>query len=117
VRAQQAHPRLSGPVCVALVAALGGLSLACALGTHDVCVNPPPPVDQPTPGTALADYCSEADKAHPWALTLLPMVLAGLGIAIVGRHTKWTLAICATIAAAVLINVAVASQLTSSLTL
>jgi hypothetical protein len=101
---------------VALVAALAGLSLVCALGTHEACVNPPPPVSQPSPGTPLAEYCSQADTAHPWALTLLPVALAVLGIAVAGRRRRWTLAICGIVASAVVTNVILASQLTSRTT-
>jgi MYXO-CTERM domain-containing protein len=103
--------------CVFLLIALAALSLICALIVHHWCIEPPPPVSVPDPGTPLADYCSAADTAHPWPLALLAPVLAAFGIMLVRRRTRWTAWICLAIATAAVTNAIVASQLTSAHTI
>jgi hypothetical protein len=111
------HWRLTMAACVFLLIAVAALSLICALIVHHSCIDPPPPVIRPDPGTPLADYCSAADTAHPWLLALFPPVLAAFGIVLVRRRKRWTVWICLAIATAAVTNAIVASQLTSAYTI
>jgi hypothetical protein len=53
---------------LAQITVLSSIAVLIAIGVRSRCVSPPPPVDQPSPGTPLAGYCDAVSGHAPWLL-------------------------------------------------
>lgn len=102
-------------VCLTGIAAISVLG---ALGVHQACYHPPPPVDLPLPGTPRARYCGRVESLHLWPfLTGVPIVLTCLALLASWRHVRVAFVLTALIATAVLVNAFVVHELEWSTTL
>ncbi len=85
-------------------------------GVHHGCVNPPPPVSLPDPGTPRAAFCATADTGQPWSQALLTMALAAVLLLLV-RNTRVRGAGLVALVAANIALVVLATNLTAALTI
>jgi hypothetical protein len=118
-RAQSPHSRASWWLVLFLLVTVAVVSVLGALGVHQACFHPPPPVDLPDPRTPRGRYCSAVWPTEPWiSFPVAAMVLTGVFVLATRRHWPWALVtFVALLCTAFVVNAIVVNSLVSAQTI
>lgn len=101
----------------AIVAAVAGIGVVCAVEVHQACVNAFP-FAGPQAGTSRAAYCNVVEPTHPvLSLTLMPAAVVLLVGVAVRMKVRQILIVAAAISALLIGNAIVANELNYALPL